>query len=967
MKKTLLKLLTGLTAVSLTVAQPVSVLASETDGAGCEQTEQNNQEFGKSNDQISDGGNNDSNTDDSASNDGAEVTGDAAGNDSAAVADGVDNTDDTIEPTENVGAEENKAIDTTQQTGGANSDLIGEAEQSDGKQLEGTSDDEQIADSEQTDNPIEETTEGEKETADQSPSNSDMEVANSAEKASDANTVTTDDSQSGANVASDIAKYDESAEEKKDDAGEGKVNAAEETEMTAVNDIDSESALATNSDNAVLSQMMTESLSEDNTTRSVDDQQATCVAAVTKKSGTQYYNTLQEAIDAADEDDTTITLVKEVKENVIISGKDVKNFVLDLCGKTITSVENAAKACIDIVGSKVTIRNTGAEKNEDGTLKNASVTGSTASGIKISQSSVDLFGLLIKGNVGSLGGGVQASDSELNITGTTFADNKATGVNAHGGAIATYKGELNIDGSTFTGNSADTNGGAVYTREADNVNISNSDFSANKAYNGGAYASETSQAPYDTTTEVKITNVTICGNEATNLGGGLCFNGYDSASGVSFLSGKGKNHSVTVTASTISGNAAGQQGGGVLAYGADLTIDGVIDNNTAIYGGGVFSFHSDVKIGNGTVISGNTALSYGGGLYSSFDTSYKMNGVTVDDNTATVNYGGGVFTYGTQGVEVLNSSIKNNKARLGGGLAAYASSVNMSGSFVTGNKGIIYTDPNGTAWNASGAGILVCSKGVVNLVNTAVTGNGDENTSTGGAAAVYSGSKLTADANTTIMNNSAVLGGGLYISGEATIFNGAKLYNNTAVAAGDDVYLAPGAAITLTPVGKKWVLNDGYGHIIDGWYIDAKDARWSETVAKGLEGYLAEGVTITLNKDGSYTIKVTANAKSGFALKAAHSPIKPTPNTPSTPAGTDGATATAADVHAVLGVVRTPEVVENVIEESAVLGVERTSAVLGALRGRGTGDESHMGAWGVVSLASLVGAGVFFARKKKED
>lgn len=362
---------------------------------------------------------------------------------------------------------------------------------------------------------------------------------------------------------------------------------------------------------------------------------------------------------------------------------------------------------------------------------------------------------------------------------------------------------------------------------------------------------------------MNITNVTICGNEATNLGGGLCFNGYDSASGVSFLNGKGKNHSVTVTASTISGNTAGQQGGGVLA--------------------------------------------------------------------------------------------------------AYASNVNMSGSFVTGNKGIIYTDANGTVWNASGAGILVCSKGVVNLMNTAVTGNGDENTSTGGAAAVYSGSKLTADANTTIMNNSAVLGGGLYISGEATIFNGAKLYNNTAVTAGDDIYLAPGAAITLTPVGKKWVLNDRYGHIIDGWYIDAKDTRWSETVAKGLEGYLAEGVTITLNKDGSYTIKVAANAKGGFALKAAHSPIKPTPNTPSTPAGTDGATATAADAHAVLGVARTPEVAENVIEESAVLGVERASAVLGALRGRGTGDESHMGAWGVVSLVSLVGVGVFFARKKKED
>ncbi len=983
MKKHLLKLLTGLTAASLTVAQPVSVLASETDGVGCEQTEQDNQEFGESNDQNSDGGNNDSNTDYSANHDEAAVTGGATSNDSAAVADEVDNTDDTIETTETVAAEENEAIDTTQHTGGANGDLTGEAEQSDGEQSEETSEDGQIIsseqDTEQTDNLTGEVTEAENEVADPSLSNSDGKAADREEKAADANTVGTEVSQSGANDVSYTAKSDEPAEEKKDDAGEEKVDAAEETEMTAVNDIDSEGALATNSDNAILSRMMTEHLSEDTMTRSVDDQQTTSVAAVTKKSGTQYYSTLQAAIDAADEDDTTVTLVKEVKENVIISGKNVKNFVLDLCGKTITSVENAAKACIDIVGSTVTIKNTGAEKNEDGTLKNASVTGSTASGIKISRSSVDLFGLLIKGNVGSLGGGIQASDSELNIKNTAFVDNKATGVNAHGGAIATYKGTLNIDGSTFTGNSADAeqkgNGGAVYTREAVSVNISNSDFTANSAYNGGAYASETSQAPYDTTTKVNIINVNVNENKATNLGGGLFFNGYDSASGFSDLSGKGKNHDVTVTASTISGNAAGQQGGGVLAYGSKLTIDGnenggtVIDNNTATYGGGVLSFHSDVNIGERTVVSGNTALSYGGGLYSSFDTSYKMNGVTVDDNTATVNYGGGVFTYGTKGAEIKNSSIKNNKARLGGGIAAYASSVNMRDSSITGNKGIIYIDAKGTAWSASGAGILICSNGDVNLVNTAVTGNGDENTSTGGGAAVYSGSKLTADANTTIMNNSAALGGGLYISGEATISNGAKLYNNTAVTAGDDVYLAPGAVITLTPVGKNWILNDGYGHSIDGWYIDAKDARWSEIIAKGLEGYLAEGVTITLNKDGSYTIKVAANAKSGFALKAAHSPIKPTPNTPSTPAGTDGAATTTADAPAVLEAARTPEVVETAVEKPAVQGVKGKSAVLGTLRGRGTGDESRIGVWGavsLVSLVSLVGIGVFFSRKKKD-
>lgn len=165
--------------------------------------------------------------------------------------------------------------------------MTGEAEQSDGEQSEETSEDGQIVDSgqdtEQTDNLTGEVTEAENEVADQSLSNSDGKAADREEKAADANTVGTEVSQSSANDVSYTAKYDEPAEEKKDDAGEEKVDAAEETEMTAVNDIDSEGALATNSNNVVLSRMMTEHLSEDTMTRSVDDQQTTSVAAVTKR------------------------------------------------------------------------------------------------------------------------------------------------------------------------------------------------------------------------------------------------------------------------------------------------------------------------------------------------------------------------------------------------------------------------------------------------------------------------------------------------------------------------------------------------------------------------------------------------------------------------------------------------------------------------------------------------------------
>ena len=90
--------------------------------------------------------------------------------------------------------------------------------------------------------------------------------------------------------------------------------------------------------------------------------------------------------------------------------------------------------------------------------------------------------------------------------------------------------------------------------------------------------------------------------------------------------------------------------------------------------------------------------------------------------------------------------------------------------------------------------------------------------------------------------------------------SGAKLYNNHAALAGDDIYLAgKNSTLTLTKVGDDWMLDD-CGHKINGWFADLLDARWDADGKQehviNLKDYAADGLTIVENEDGSYTITI---------------------------------------------------------------------------------------------------------------
>ena len=134
-------------------------------------------------------------------------------------------------------------------------------------------------------------------------------------------------------------------------------------------------------------------------------------------------------------------------------------------------------------------------------------------------------------------------------------------------------------------------------------------------------------------------------------------------------------------------------------------------------------------------------------------------------------------------------------------------------------------------------------------------------------SAIRNGGEVYVGAGTVIMNNGskASYGGGIQNYGKITVSDGAKLYNNHAQTAGDDIYsttyVEDGTSynppvLTFAPVGDGWILN-GCNDPIVGWYQDGEEKRWNGD-GKGDDYYAVE-----------YTVGKEA-VSDALALKAAH-------------------------------------------------------------------------------------------------
>lgn len=416
------------------------------------------------------------------------------------------------------------------------------------------------------------------------------------------------------------------------------------------------------------------------------------------------------------------------------------------------------------------------------------------------------------------------TDQESHFTNLTFTGNKAIStvgdpgkgaVNSVGGAIDVgwyFGAGMVFENCDFTENSAGS-GGAIgsfildkvkgETRDNAKMSFTGCTFANNKAagvgdyyYTGGAIALDWF--------DITMTDCTLVGNSARR-GGAVWLD--DAAT-------------LTMDGCTLTDNSATSGGGAVMLEAkAALVMNACIaTGNSAPYGGVLAAWDDGSATLNDCTITGNKAIreSSSGGLgavaYLMENASLNVNGSTIKNGAA---YQGAVaYLLDDAVATVANSTISDNEASNHGGVAYVSNrgSLTFSDSVASGNK-------------AGGSG------GFVHLRGTS-----------GGNVA------LTLDSGAVVTGNSASTGGGAveisWASNLAsapkvsfTMLPGSLLYGNAAGGYGDDidVYSSKGYTASVTLVAGKDMGTAGArtsdGHVIDGWYLDQKERRYTRNAS----------------------------------------------------------------------------------------------------------------------------------------
>ncbi len=269
---------------------------------------------------------------------------------------------------------------------------------------------------------------------------------------------------------------------------------------------------------------------------------------------------------------------------------------------------------------------------------------------------------------------------------------------------------------------------------------------------------------------------------------------------------------VTISGLTIrhgrvptSGAAGPSWGGGILLDNrhASLPIlrlkDVILEGNSALTGGGLYSSVGQVDLQN-TTVRANAAVEggAGGGIYSAFGSTLTIQDSQVYSNSA--NQGGGVALEGSLGTRIERSEFYSNTAAGGDGGGLFSTATfdypinpltvvdsNLHDNFAASAGGAISTNStlvlSGTVLNANhaqfkGGGLFTVPGGGATVTVQASTLS--RNTAQFGGALEYEGASgpLTV-VNSTLSHNSVSHdGGGLYASGGARV----RLFNTTIAA-----------------------------------------------------------------------------------------------------------------------------------------------------------------------------------------
>jgi predicted outer membrane repeat protein len=147
---------------------------------------------------------------------------------------------------------------------------------------------------------------------------------------------------------------------------------------------------------------------------------------------------------------------------------------------------------------------------------------------------------------------------------------------------------------------------------------------------------------------------------------------------------------VTLTSATFEENQAAF-GGGIFSFNSDLEINGAsFSNNTAFRnGGGIDTYNSDLRIG-GASFSGNSTNSWNGGALFAEDESIKGHHTSVLNTTFSGNQaeaqGGAVTNWGSELNITYSTIIGNTALGSGGGVVTEIGKTTITGSILWGNN-----------------------------------------------------------------------------------------------------------------------------------------------------------------------------------------------------------------------------------------------------------------------------------------
>ncbi|MEA3360338.1 MAG: MopE-related protein [Thermodesulfobacteriota bacterium] len=367
------------------------------------------------------------------------------------------------------------------------------------------------------------------------------------------------------------------------------------------------------------------------------------------------FTTLQDAIDAASEDDEiwvkkgTYLLSAQINVDKTVgiyggfAGDEIQRSQRDWANNVTT---------IDGQGSVYHCFYITANATIDGlTITRGNANGSSpdyrGGGIYVYQSSPSITNCTISQNTADFGGGINNRKSSPTITSCIFTGNITI---KSGGGIYNYQSTPTITNCTFSGNSATNNGGGMYNNDNASPSITNCTFIDNTAEFGGGVFNNDNATP-------TITNCTLRGNSAAKSGGGMYNNDN--------------------TFPTI--------------------ISSILSDNSASWGSGIFNDNSSPTIINCT-LSKNSATSYGGGIRNKNTSTPAITNSILWNNTA------------PDGPEIYNDDTSNpiiNYCNIQGGYAGQEN-INANPLFVDPSNNDFHiqaTSPCIDKGNNSAAGI----------------------------------------------------------------------------------------------------------------------------------------------------------------------------------------------------------------------------------------------------------------------